>query len=80
MMARTTVSLVIPACLISLTQIQQSLIPAGHTFLTPKTFMSQKGYDTVRELLQKADNRNPDRFDMYIYNGLSYSYHYRRMI
>jgi hypothetical protein len=31
--------------------------------------MSQKGYDTVRELLQKADNRNPDRFDMYIYNG-----------
>jgi hypothetical protein len=49
-----------------------SVIPAGYTFLNPNTFMSQKGYDKVRDLLRKADNRNPDLFHMYIYNGTSH--------
>jgi hypothetical protein len=48
-----------------------SVIPAGHTFLNPSTFISQKGHDTVRDLLRKADNRNPDLFNMYIFNGTS---------
>ncbi|KDR83899.1 hypothetical protein GALMADRAFT_86570 [Galerina marginata CBS 339.88] len=45
-----------------------SAIPDGHTFLEVNTFVSIKGKDIAEKLLQQAENRNPDAFDMYIYN------------
>lgn len=35
--------------------------------------MTTKAKDIAADLFKKADNRNPDIFDMYIYNGLSCS-------
>lgn len=49
------------------------VIPKGHTFLNVGSFMTTKAKDIAADLFKKADNRNPDIFDMYIYNGLSCS-------
>ena len=35
-----------------------------------ETFLSKKAYEMVEGLMKQAANRNPDAFDMYIYNGL----------
>ncbi|KAF8969504.1 hypothetical protein BDZ97DRAFT_1653923, partial [Flammula alnicola] len=43
-------------------------IPAGHTFIEIETFVSTKGKDIAENLLKKAADRDPDAFDMYIYN------------
>jgi len=37
--------------------------------------MSKRAYDIVVGLLEKADNRNPDAFGMYIYNDPSLFVH-----
>jgi len=47
----------------------QSTIPAGYKFLNLETFMSNKAYEMLEDLMSRAANRNPDAFDMYIYNG-----------
>jgi len=51
----------------------KSAIPAGYTFLDVETFISKKAYEMVEGLLKQAANRNPDAFDMYIYNGLHFT-------
>ncbi|KDQ18622.1 hypothetical protein BOTBODRAFT_29001 [Botryobasidium botryosum FD-172 SS1] len=48
-------------------------IPKGYTFLNPKTFVSERAKTLIGEMLDKADNRNPDAHDMYIYNDF-YNY------
>jgi NAD(P)H-hydrate repair Nnr-like enzyme with NAD(P)H-hydrate epimerase domain len=35
----------------------------------PETLMSDAGAALWEKLREDADNRDPDRFDMYIYNG-----------
>lgn len=35
----------------------------------PELFMSEKAEAVVIDLLKKSENRNPDAFDMYVYNG-----------
>lgn len=42
--------------------------PKGYTFINPEIFISDKAKEIVNDLLQKAEKRNPDAFDMYIYN------------
>jgi len=44
------------------------IIPAGHTFIELQ-LVSAKGKEAAEKLLKQADNRCPDFFDMYIYNG-----------
>lgn len=43
-------------------------IPAGHTFFELQ-LVSIEGKEAAEKLLKQADNRCPDSFDMYIYNG-----------
>jgi hypothetical protein len=51
------------------TQTQtQSIIPEGYTFLNPTRFVSKKAWDLADTMLEKASNRCPDHFRMYIYN------------
>jgi hypothetical protein len=33
--------------------------------------MTLKGKQLAEDLMKKADGRNPDAFDMYLYNGMS---------
>ncbi|KAG6910938.1 hypothetical protein DXG01_005992 [Tephrocybe rancida] len=47
----------------------QRLIPTGYTFLNHNAFLSLKAKDLYNDLNKQADNRNPDAFDMYIYNS-----------
>ena len=47
----------------------QSVIPPGHDFLNPNVFISKPAKDIAVKLFEKADDRNPDLHDMYIYNG-----------
>ncbi|KAH8094884.1 hypothetical protein BXZ70DRAFT_342219 [Cristinia sonorae] len=47
---------------------QQSLIPQGHTFINNKAFVTTRTANAVKELLEKLDKRDPDLFNMYIYN------------
>jgi hypothetical protein len=49
--------------------LYQSAIPEDYTFLNQNTFLSVKAKETVLDLLEKSEKRNPDMFDMYIYNG-----------
>lgn len=35
-------------------------------------FISIKAEQIVEDLLTKAENRNPDNFDLYIYNGMAF--------
>ncbi|KAH6915038.1 hypothetical protein BKA70DRAFT_1368848 [Coprinopsis sp. MPI-PUGE-AT-0042] len=51
----------------------QSKIPAGYTFLNVETMITTKGKEIAESLLKQAGNRDPDAFDMYIYNDF-YSY------
>lgn len=44
------------------------VIPKGYTFLNDKLFLSEGGKKILLSLLESSDNRNPDFFDMYIYN------------
>lgn len=46
----------------------QPLIPKGYTFNNPKELISIKGKRMLLELMEQADKRDPDAFDMYIYN------------
>ncbi|RDB19905.1 hypothetical protein Hypma_012756 [Hypsizygus marmoreus] len=46
----------------------QGAIPPGYVFFNLETFMSVKGKEILEDLLKKAANRNPDAFDMYVYN------------
>ncbi|KAJ3532476.1 hypothetical protein NMY22_g7726 [Coprinellus aureogranulatus] len=46
----------------------KSVIPAGYTFLNPETMISVKGKELAEELRKKADGRDPDAFDMYVFN------------
>ncbi|KAK7470407.1 hypothetical protein VKT23_001833 [Stygiomarasmius scandens] len=48
-------------------------IPDGYTFLNKQVFLSAKAKEMTMDLLKQADQRNPDLFDMYIYNDF-YSY------
>lgn len=52
-----------------------SAIPAGYAFMDYETLtiMSCKGKEIFEDLVKKAAGRNPDAFDMYIYNDF-YSY------
>lgn len=54
-------------------QNSQSTIPAGYKFLNLETFISNKAYEMLEDLMKKSANRNPEVFDMYIYNDF-YSY------
>ncbi|TCD69881.1 hypothetical protein EIP91_005958 [Steccherinum ochraceum] len=47
--------------------LQESL-DSGYTFINDLTFVSRKTADAVKDLLSKLDKRDPDMFDMYIYN------------
>lgn len=53
------------------------VIPAGHAFLNMDTFVTIKAKDMAKKLLDQAENRNPDMFDMYIHNGQLYIYIYQ---
>ncbi|KAG2013808.1 hypothetical protein CC2G_010678 [Coprinopsis cinerea AmutBmut pab1-1] len=46
----------------------QSAIPKGYTFVNPETMITVKGSDLFKELMHQADKRDPDAFDMYVYN------------
>jgi len=46
-------------------------MPPGYTFLHVGHLISIKGKKIADQLLVQAENRNPDAFDMYIYNGKS---------
>lgn len=48
----------------------QSVIPEGYTFANPWHMMTKKAFEKFKDLMEKMANRDPDRFDMYIYNGL----------
>ncbi|KAF8897760.1 hypothetical protein BD779DRAFT_1608275 [Infundibulicybe gibba] len=48
--------------------VRQTLIPPGYTFLNVGNLMTVKAKCMADDLLSKAGNRNPDAFDMYIYN------------
>jgi hypothetical protein len=37
--------------------------------MSPELFVSEKAKAVVIDLLKKAESRNPDAFDMYVYNG-----------
>ncbi|KAF9478169.1 hypothetical protein BDN70DRAFT_65393 [Pholiota conissans] len=52
----------------SASQSTVSVIPAGHTFLSIDTFLTTKAKDMAENLLNQAQNRNPDMFDMYVHN------------
>ncbi|KJA29910.1 hypothetical protein HYPSUDRAFT_174886 [Hypholoma sublateritium FD-334 SS-4] len=43
-------------------------IAAGHTFFDMNTFMTSEGKELAIKTLEKAQDRCPDFFDMYIYN------------
>ncbi|KAJ3508654.1 hypothetical protein NLJ89_g5637 [Agrocybe chaxingu] len=45
-----------------------SVIPSGYTFLTLDTFISVPGKELAEKFAKDAENRDPDTFDMYIYN------------
>ncbi|KAF5333277.1 hypothetical protein D9611_002577 [Ephemerocybe angulata] len=45
-----------------------SVIPEGYTFLNPETLITTGGKALADDLRKKADGRDPDAFDMYIYN------------
>ncbi len=47
------------------------VIPEGYTFLNAKTLITVKGKKIADELLEASEKRDPDAFDMYIYNGKS---------
>ncbi|GLB34026.1 hypothetical protein LshimejAT787_0109100 [Lyophyllum shimeji] len=53
----------------------QSAIPPGYTLMDFETLMimSNKGKEIFGDLVKKAGDRNPDAFDMYIYNDF-YAY------
>ncbi|KAJ3531510.1 hypothetical protein NM688_g7564 [Phlebia brevispora] len=51
-----------------LTMPTASVIPDGYTFMNPFTMVSTNAANRFDELVEKMDNRNPDCFDMYIYN------------
>jgi hypothetical protein len=36
------------------------------------TFVTIKAKEMAKKLLEQAENRNPDMFDMYIHNGQLY--------
>jgi hypothetical protein len=44
-------------------------IPAGYTLMSEKMFISEAAKDVLTDLLEQAEHRDPDAFDMYIYNG-----------
>lgn len=46
-----------------------TLIPKGCVFLNPTCLVTQAAKDLYDNLDKKAENRCPDNFDMYIYNG-----------
>ncbi len=37
--------------------------------MSPELFVSEKAKEMVEDLLKKAEQRNPDLHDLYIYNG-----------
>lgn len=37
--------------------------------MSPELFVSEEAKEMVIDLLKKAKTRNPDAFNMYIYNG-----------
>ncbi|KAJ3568829.1 hypothetical protein NP233_g5452 [Leucocoprinus birnbaumii] len=43
-------------------------LPKDYTFMNTEIFISLKAKEMVDDLLEKAANRNPDAFDLYIYN------------
>lgn len=45
-----------------------SVIPPGYTFANLDTMITEKGKELADELMKKADGRNPEAFDMYVYN------------
>lgn len=47
------------------------VLPAGYTFLNETHMVSKVAWKRARELLEKADRRDPDVHDMYVYNGES---------
>ncbi|KAF9450139.1 hypothetical protein P691DRAFT_495711 [Macrolepiota fuliginosa MF-IS2] len=44
------------------------VLPQGYTFMSPELFISKRAQGILLDLLDKAETRNPDAFDMYIYN------------
>lgn len=52
-----------------LMRVQTTLMPSGHAFFSIDHFITSTGKDILEDLLDKASKRNPDLYDMYIYEG-----------
>ncbi|THV08324.1 hypothetical protein K435DRAFT_7585 [Dendrothele bispora CBS 962.96] len=48
--------------------MDSSSIPEGYTFLNKDLFVSVKAKEMILDLLDQAEKRDPDLFDMYVYN------------
>jgi len=51
---------------------RQKYTPDGYKMVGPDSsaFMTIAGAELFEKLNNEAENRDPDRFDMYIYNGV----------
>ncbi|XP_006456669.1 hypothetical protein AGABI2DRAFT_195685 [Agaricus bisporus var. bisporus H97] len=55
---------------------QSKVLPKGYTFMGPELFVSENAKAMVLDLLKNAEKRNPDAFDMYVYNDFhAYAIH-----
>lgn len=45
-------------------------MPPGYAFYDLDTLLSDTARHILEDLLQKAKNRNPDVFDMFVYTGM----------